>query len=136
MHGCFWHRHEGCGLSSTPATNTKFWQEKFRSNVERDERNILVAHPSNYTPSKAPRISLQRAKSVTYVSGTFCYPCLGSLTKRLNRHCRRSLAGFLNTQVTQGFEGLRTFTALLLLQFLCPHEANVCIGFCGEVEFP
>jgi len=28
MHGCFWHRHQGCRLASTPATNAKFWQEK------------------------------------------------------------------------------------------------------------
>lgn len=38
VHGCFWHRHAGCPLSTTPRTNAEFWAEKFRRNVERDRR--------------------------------------------------------------------------------------------------
>lgn len=38
VHGCFWHRHEGCRLTSLPATRPDFWQLKFRGNVERDIR--------------------------------------------------------------------------------------------------
>jgi DNA mismatch endonuclease, patch repair protein len=38
VHGCFWHRHGGCRLATTPGTNTKFWQNKFRDNVDRDSR--------------------------------------------------------------------------------------------------
>jgi len=36
VHGCFWHRHRGCKFSTTPATNNRFWHEKFAVNVERD----------------------------------------------------------------------------------------------------
>lgn len=36
VHGCFWHRHRGCRLTTTPETNAKFWQEKFAANVRRD----------------------------------------------------------------------------------------------------
>lgn len=36
VHGCYWHRHEGCHLATTPSTNAEFWREKFRQNVERD----------------------------------------------------------------------------------------------------
>lgn len=36
VHGCFWHRHEGCRYSTNPATRTAFWQAKFESNVARD----------------------------------------------------------------------------------------------------
>lgn len=36
VHGCFWHRHQGCKVASTPKSNTEFWQEKFSRNVERD----------------------------------------------------------------------------------------------------
>lgn len=45
VHGCFWHRHEGCRLCTTPATRPAFWRDKFSANVERDARNIasLVA---------------------------------------------------------------------------------------------
>lgn len=39
VHGCFWHRHQGCKRCTTPSTNTEFWEEKFRDNVERDRRN-------------------------------------------------------------------------------------------------
>lgn len=38
VHGCFWHRCPKCNPSS-PRTNALFWSEKFRTNVERDERN-------------------------------------------------------------------------------------------------
>lgn len=38
VHGCFWHRHAGCKVASTPKSNTAFWQEKFERNVQRDAR--------------------------------------------------------------------------------------------------
>ena len=40
VHGCFWHRHEGCKYATTPATRPEFWQAKFRENAERDQRNF------------------------------------------------------------------------------------------------
>ena len=45
LHGCFWHRHEGCKYAYTPKTNTEFWVDKITSNRERDKINIekLVA---------------------------------------------------------------------------------------------
>ena len=36
VHGCFWHRHEGCHWCSTPSSNSDFWSAKFARNVERD----------------------------------------------------------------------------------------------------
>lgn len=39
VHGCFWHRHEGCSQAATPSSNVEFWRRKFRENVERDARN-------------------------------------------------------------------------------------------------
>ena len=38
VHGCFWHRHEGCKRASTPKSNVVFWQKKFRKNIERDTK--------------------------------------------------------------------------------------------------
>ena len=38
VHGCFWHRHEGCRLTYTPKSNRPFWRRKFRENIERDAR--------------------------------------------------------------------------------------------------
>lgn len=36
VHGCFWHRHAGCRVASTPKSNVNFWMDKFARNVERD----------------------------------------------------------------------------------------------------
>ena len=40
IHGCFWHRHEGCRYTTTPRTNEEFWQRKFLGNVDRDRRHV------------------------------------------------------------------------------------------------
>lgn len=39
VHGCFWHRHAGCKVATTPKSNTQFWLEKFERNVARDSRS-------------------------------------------------------------------------------------------------
>lgn len=39
IHGCFWHRHDGCRFVYSPKTRVKFWTEKFKQNVARDCRN-------------------------------------------------------------------------------------------------
>jgi DNA mismatch endonuclease (patch repair protein) len=36
VHGCFWHRHEGCQFAYTPKSRKGFWLRKFESNVKRD----------------------------------------------------------------------------------------------------
>jgi DNA mismatch endonuclease (patch repair protein) len=43
VHGCFWHRHEGCRFATTPRTHAEFWQDKFARNVARDadKRRLL-----------------------------------------------------------------------------------------------
>lgn len=40
VHGCFWHRHEGCPGNRTPRTRRGFWIRKFAGNVSRDKRNV------------------------------------------------------------------------------------------------
>ncbi len=37
VHGCFWHRHEGCRYASMPSTRPDFWHAKFAANLERDK---------------------------------------------------------------------------------------------------
>jgi DNA mismatch endonuclease, patch repair protein len=39
VHGCYWHRHDGCSNSTTPTTRTDFWKSKFEATVARDKRN-------------------------------------------------------------------------------------------------
>ena len=42
VHGCFWHRHEGCRYTTSPKTNEEFWRLKFEENVSRDACNIVL----------------------------------------------------------------------------------------------
>lgn len=37
VHGCFWHRHQGCKYAYTPKSRVEFWQKKFDDNVRRDK---------------------------------------------------------------------------------------------------
>lgn len=36
IHGCFWHQHQNCKYSYTPATNTNYWLSKLDKNVKND----------------------------------------------------------------------------------------------------
>lgn len=36
VHGCFWHRHQGCKYAYMPKSRVDFWQKKFDDNVRRD----------------------------------------------------------------------------------------------------
>ena len=38
VHGCFWHRHNGCKFAYTPKSRRDFWTRKFTDNMERDLR--------------------------------------------------------------------------------------------------
>jgi DNA mismatch endonuclease (patch repair protein) len=49
VHGCFWHRHEGCRNATMPSTRTEFWQAKFDFNVSRDERNRVALKAAGWT---------------------------------------------------------------------------------------
>lgn len=37
VHGCFWHRHEGCKNCTTPTSRREWWLQKLNGNVARDE---------------------------------------------------------------------------------------------------
>lgn len=37
VHGCFWHRHDGCRKATMPKSNIQFWESKFLRNVSRDQ---------------------------------------------------------------------------------------------------
>lgn len=36
VHGCFWHRHEGCPLCRWPKSRMDFWKPKLEANRNRD----------------------------------------------------------------------------------------------------
>jgi DNA mismatch endonuclease (patch repair protein) len=39
IHGCFWHKHEGCKRGNKPKSNNGYWDAKLNRNVERDKEN-------------------------------------------------------------------------------------------------
>jgi DNA mismatch endonuclease, patch repair protein len=49
VHGCFWHRHEGCQLATTPKRNRQFWTKKFAANCVRDARNSAALRRRGYS---------------------------------------------------------------------------------------
>ena len=48
VNGCFWHRCPVCDLP-LPKHNTEFWEEKFRKNVERDQRYLTEMQDMGWT---------------------------------------------------------------------------------------
>lgn len=43
VHGCFWHQHnrKSCSDSHLPKSNTGYWHEKLKRNMERDKSHKL-----------------------------------------------------------------------------------------------
>lgn len=39
VHGCYWHRHEGCSRCRLPKTRLDFWKPKLEANRARDLKN-------------------------------------------------------------------------------------------------
>lgn len=48
VHGCFWHRHTGCKYAYTPKSRIEFWENKFRSTVERDLKKTKMLEASGW----------------------------------------------------------------------------------------
>jgi len=46
VHGCYWHRHDGCKYAYIPKSNSEFWLAKFETNKTRDATvyNVLKNH--------------------------------------------------------------------------------------------
>jgi DNA mismatch endonuclease (patch repair protein) len=48
VHGCFWHRHQGCKQCYTPKSNVDFWLAKFTGNIVRDQKNMEVLRKAGW----------------------------------------------------------------------------------------
>jgi DNA mismatch endonuclease, patch repair protein len=49
VHGCFWHRHDGCRAASSPRSRVEFWSEKFATNIARDRRTRRQLNALGYS---------------------------------------------------------------------------------------
>jgi DNA mismatch endonuclease (patch repair protein) len=80
VHGCFWHRHRGCNIATTPKTNTDFWTAKFDRNVQRDRKNASQLEQGGWRVFVVWECELASAakvqKVVSYLASAFrdCRP--------------------------------------------------------------
>jgi DNA mismatch endonuclease (patch repair protein) len=61
VHGCFWHRHQGCRYATTPASNAEHWKRKFAANTERDARKERMLHAAGWRVIVVWECELRRA---------------------------------------------------------------------------
>lgn len=83
VHGCFWHRHEGCRYAYVPKSSIEFWERKFQDNVERDKRNSENLKRLGWSveviwecESRDPELLLKRINTI------FNLPTIKSKTKQ------------------------------------------------------
>jgi len=72
VHGCFWHRHQGCRYNTTPATRTEFWRKKFSDNVKRDTAAREALLESGWRVATVWECALRRPEQI------------GTLTRKLS----------------------------------------------------
>lgn len=61
VHGCFWHRHQGCRYATTPKSNSEFWHLKFDGNVSRDLRNLALLRQEGWRVAMVWECALKRS---------------------------------------------------------------------------
>lgn len=73
VHGCFWHRHEDCRFTTTPATRPEFWAAKFADNVGRDKRNLEALEKAGWRTAVIWEcaIKAEGAKAIAAQIGTW-----------------------------------------------------------------
>lgn len=77
IHGCFWHRHEGCHWCSTPVSNAEFWTAKFERNKVRDTEVREALHAAGWRVAvvwecalRAPIVEETVARVLAWVNGS------------------------------------------------------------------
>ncbi len=64
VHGCFWHRHEGCRHATVPATRTEYWTSKFERNVARDSEVLSSLAEAGWRVATVWECALRKAEHV------------------------------------------------------------------------
>ena len=63
INGCFWHRHKGCKMATTPKSNVEYWSIKFERNVERDKQNLAQLRRDGWKVHVVWECQLQKGKA-------------------------------------------------------------------------
>ena len=78
VHGCFWHRHDGCPRTTTPKTRTSFWEEKFVQNVARDDRKLADLRRLGWRTLVVWECETENESELAHRLGHFLSPCSSS----------------------------------------------------------
>ncbi|MBN8726245.1 MAG: DNA mismatch endonuclease Vsr [Xanthomonadales bacterium] len=65
VHGCFWHRHEGCRYTTVPSTRPEFWQMKFDANRRRDREVLELLQRDGWRVATVWECALRRPEQVS-----------------------------------------------------------------------
>jgi DNA mismatch endonuclease, patch repair protein len=79
IHGCYWHKHEGCKYFVVPKTRTEWWMNKINGNVANDLKamatlekqgwKIITIWECELKPGKAEQTLV---KLLTIISSLLC----------------------------------------------------------------
>ena len=76
VHGCFWHRHDGCRKATMPKSNIQFWESKFVRNVSRDQFSTAQLRDLGWTTeviweceAKDPKGVEDRLRALLFLGG-------------------------------------------------------------------
>jgi len=69
VHGCFWHRHAGCRYATKPKSRTRFWNKKFKGNMERDLRNRAALETAGWRVAIVWECTLRKPEEITRTAG-------------------------------------------------------------------
>lgn len=78
VHGCFWHRHQGCRLATTPSTRPEFWQAKFDANVTRDDSVRKILLKDGWRVAKVWECALRKPNNIELVTDRLAAWLVGS----------------------------------------------------------
>lgn len=62
VNGCFWHKHEGCRYFVWPKSNTAYWENKIKRNVERDAQVLAKLENDGWNAIVVWECQLKKAK--------------------------------------------------------------------------
>lgn len=67
VHGCFWHRHDGCQYATWPKSNEQKWKQKFEANVSRDTKSVKALVDDGWTVIIVWECGLRRKNPETWL---------------------------------------------------------------------
>lgn len=66
IHGCYWHRHDGCKLARLPKSRLEFWGPKLEANKVRDSINQQAIIAMGWNFLVVWECELRNKKSVAF----------------------------------------------------------------------